>query len=91
MFNKISIKFTAVGGICYTNKQCPACNKISETWNDFVNHFLYIHPPIQDCPKCEGNMRYSDFCVNPDEEWLIYKCEECGNLGDSWRVLDSSD
>ncbi len=88
MFTKITIKFSCIGAVCNTNFHCPACNKLLDNQNDYSNHFVFIHPPIQTCPKCEENMRYEDFCVNSEEQWVIYKCDDCGFLGDSWKVLD---
>jgi hypothetical protein len=86
MFDKLEILFSRVW-IFLKKKKCPACNKPFDNYNDWANHFLYIHPPIQTCPECKNNMRYNDFYVNPEEEWMIYKCEECGFLGDSWKVI----
>ncbi len=88
MFTRQTIKFFCIGFIHKTKFQCPTCNKLFDNYHEGVDHFLYIHPPIQTCPKCEENMRYGDFCVNPEEQWMIYKCEYCGFLGDSWKVLD---
>lgn len=88
MFDRTTIRFSCMGTFRETKYECPACNKPFDIKNDYVNHFLYIHPPVQTCPKCQENMRYEDFCVNPEEQWMIYKCENCGFLGDSWKVLD---
>jgi len=68
-------------------KKCPACNKSFDNHNDWANHVVYIHPPIQTCPECKNRMWYNDFYVNPEEEWMIYQCEECGFLGDSWKIV----
>jgi predicted RNA-binding Zn-ribbon protein involved in translation (DUF1610 family) len=88
MFTKQTINFFCIGVFKNTKHQCPACNKSFDNHNDWANHFLYIHPPIQTCPKCQSNMRYEDFCVNPKEQWIIYKCDDCGFLGESWKVLE---
>ena len=87
MFDKLTIRFSSIGMIYKTKHECPACNKSFDNHNDYVNHFLYIHPPIQTCPKCQNNMGYEDFCVKLEEQWMVYKCEYCGFLGDSWKVL----
>ncbi len=89
MFDKLEILFSRMW-VLLKKKKCPACNKSFGNYNDWVNHFLYIHPPIQTCQECKNNMYYNDFYVNPEEEWMIYKCEECGFLGDSWKVIGSN-
>ena len=86
MFDKLEIIFSKMR-VFLKKKKCPACNKSFRNYNDWANHFIYIHPPIQTCPKCENNMRYNDFYVNPEEKWMIFKCEECGFLGESWKVI----
>ncbi len=89
MFDKLEILFSRMW-IFLKKKKCPACNKSFDNFNDWANHVLYIHPPFQTCPECGNYMRYNDFYVNPEEEWMIYKCEECGFLGDSWKVIGSN-
>ena len=89
MFDKLEILFSRMW-VFIKKKKCPACNKSFDNFNDWANHVLYIHPPFQTCPKCENDMQYNDFYVNPEEEWMIYKCEECGFLGDSWKVIGSN-
>ena len=89
MFDKLEILFSRMW-VFIKKKKCPACNKSFDNHYDWANHVLYIHPPFQTCPKCENDMQYNDFYVNPEEEWMIYKCEECGFLGDSWKVIGSN-
>ncbi len=86
MFTKQSITFLAIGTIHWTIHRCDACNKIFDTLNETADHIMSSHSPIEECPKCENIMDYRDFYVR-SKHWMIYKCDDCGYLGDSWKVL----
>ena len=59
-----------------------------DTLDENVNHIWSAHSPIKECPKCQTILQYREFSfVHSKQHMMIYECDDCGYLGESWKVL----
>jgi|APSaa5957512535_1039671.scaffolds.fasta_scaffold11818_3 predicted RNA-binding Zn-ribbon protein involved in translation (DUF1610 family) len=88
MFTKQTINFFGIGRIHSYRHRCSACNKTFDTLDENVNHIWSAHSPIKECPKCQTILQYREFSfVHSKQHMMIYECDDCGYLGESWKVL----